>query len=75
MDDYEATRCLYNYKVLINLTQAAWWVEYVCRHGTADWLKSVGEEVAVLVISGSSAKGQTDELSIRLELFHELVYI
>jgi len=25
--------------------KAAWWVEYVCRHGTADWLKSVGEEV------------------------------
>ena len=25
--------------------QAAWWVEYVCRHGTANWLKSIGEEV------------------------------
>merc|ERR1712037_893206 len=25
--------------------KAAWWVEYVCRHGTADWLKSIGEEV------------------------------
>ena len=25
--------------------QAAWWVEYVCRHGGADWLKSIGEDV------------------------------
>merc|ERR1712062_159836 len=25
--------------------KAAWWVEYVCRHGGADWLKSIGEDV------------------------------
>merc|ERR1711971_1186896 len=25
--------------------KAAWWVEYVCRHGTANWLKSIGDEV------------------------------
>jgi hypothetical protein len=24
---------------------AAWWVEYVCRHGGADWLKSIGADV------------------------------
>lgn len=26
--------------------KAAWWVEYVCRHQGANWLKSVGEEVS-----------------------------
>ena len=31
-------------KNTINM-QAAWWVEYVCRHGGADWLKSIGEDV------------------------------
>ena len=29
----------------IIIVQAAWWVEYVCRHGGADWLKSIGEDV------------------------------
>ena len=32
------------------LTQAAWWVEYVCRHGTANWLKSIGEEVVKMLV-------------------------
>ena len=31
--------------VMMMSMQAAWWVEYVCRHGTANWLKSIGEEV------------------------------
>ena len=30
--------------------QAAWWVEYVCRHGTANWLKSIGEEVVKMLV-------------------------
>ena len=30
----------------LSLDQAVWWIEYVCRHKGADWVKSVGEEVS-----------------------------
>jgi len=30
---------------VVNHSVQPWWVEYVCRHGGADWLKSIGEDV------------------------------
>ena len=54
VDDFAAIWLLneqeHCWKVFINPPQAAWWVEYICRHGTADWLKSVGEEVNTILV-------------------------
>merc|ERR1712032_1127922 len=42
-DNLERIHNLYLDREEKPVEKAAWWVEYVCRHGGADWLKSIGE--------------------------------